>query len=105
MSNYELQQMECEAMTSIVGESNFHFNESTRSGWLKVEVNVPPDGVRARSGVNKVATFNNLPPFTLNFALPKDYPSESAPEISELNCKWLSTEQVSGLMAMKKFKV
>ena len=97
MDNLELQQMECEAVSSIVGESNFLFNESTRSGSIKIDISVPPEGIKVSSCLNEVATFKNLPPITLSFVLQNSYPSLSCPSNLQVICDWLSFEQVTCL--------
>ena len=87
--------MECEAVSSIVGESNFFFNESTRKGWMKIDINVPPEGVKVSSSYNEVTTFKNLTPIILNFVLQDSYPSSSPPQNLQILCNWLSLEQVT----------
>ena len=89
--------MECEAVSSIVGESNFSFSESTRNGWMKIEINVPPEGVKVSSSKNDATTFGQLPPITLRFDLQNSYPSSSFPENLQVICDWLSFEQVDNL--------
>ena len=94
--------MECEAVSSIVGESNFFFNESTKSGWMKIDINVPPEGIKVSSSQNEVTTFKHLPPITLSFLLQNSYPSSSPPENLQILCDWLSFEQVTNLATLKK---
>ena len=95
MNNLELQEMEREAVSSIVGESNFYFNDSTRKGWMKIDINVPPEGIKVSSSQNKVTTFKHLPPITLSFLLQNSYPSSSSPQNLQIVCDWLSFEQVT----------
>lgn len=97
MNNSELQQMELEAVSSIVGESNLFFNESTKSGWMKIDVNVPPEGIQVRSSQNEVTTFEHLPSITLSFLLQNGYPCSSPPKNLQVICGWLSFEQKTKL--------
>ena len=98
MNNLDLQKMECEAVSSIVGESNFFFNESSRKGWMKIYINVPPVGIKVSGSRNEVTTFKHLPPITLSFLLENSYPSSRPPKnLQILYCDWLSPDQVTNL--------
>ena len=94
--------MECEAVSSIVGESNFFFDDSTRKGWMKIDVNVPPEGLKVSSSRNEVATFEHLPPITLDFVLQDSYPSSSPPQDLQIHCDWLSIDQVTNSTIKQK---
>lgn len=103
-TDHEAQEDELLALASIYDEDEFKRAESAQGGEMRVCLELPEN---FRICVKGNAATNNendnfedtvcfLPPIVLNFELPPDYPSTSAP-IFTLSCKWLSTVQLSSL--------
>ncbi|XP_072368638.1 E3 ubiquitin-protein ligase RNF14 isoform X1 [Scyliorhinus torazame] len=99
----EEQEDELLALASIYEEDEFKRAESAPGGEISICLELPPNFkviVHGDEKQNKkdlieyVVSF--LPPLVLNFELPPDYPSGSAPKYT-LSCKWLFQAQLSVL--------
>ncbi|XP_006003269.1 E3 ubiquitin-protein ligase RNF14 [Latimeria chalumnae] len=100
----EAQEDELLALASIYDEDEFKREESAHGGEIQICLELPPNFkivVSAKEEQNLAdgrleypVAF--LPPLILNFELPPDYPSASAP-IYTLSCKWLSRTQLTML--------
>ena len=116
----QAQEEEMEILLEVLDSDCFSKYEGvTISGQLDVKVRIPGDSLRckypsdedevgedeniagdgagpseAKSKKHKILTLEHVPPLTLHFTLPSDYPSNSKP-IFTLSSKWLSREAVS----------
>lgn len=106
------QKEEIETMQSICGDSEFAWDASKSSGFLKI--NCKPDhplevncclkarsagGSRNKGGpgyklISGYSKLHHLPPLTLHFELPALYPTEKGPLFTLSSC-WLNFTQVS----------
>ncbi|XP_068600740.1 E3 ubiquitin-protein ligase RNF14 [Brachionichthys hirsutus] len=91
----EAQEDELLALASIYEE--FHREEAGHGGEIQLCLELPPDFKIIVKGEKKTE-YNVcfLPPAVLNFELPADYPSRSAP-IFTLSSKWMTRAQMSSL--------
>ncbi|KAM6907885.1 E3 ubiquitin-protein ligase RNF14 [Xenentodon cancila] len=93
----ESQQDELLALASIYDEEEFHRSESAQGGEILISLELPPDFkvvVKGEKTAEHSVCF--LPPLVLNFELPADYPSTSAPGFT-LGSKWMTKAQLSSL--------
>lgn len=93
----EAQEDELLALASIYDEEEFHRAETAQGGEIQFLLELPPDFkvvVRGEKELEYDISF--LPPLILNFELPEDYPSKSAP-IFTLSSKWMTRAQMSAL--------
>lgn len=111
MSDTEARKDEILALTSIFDEKVFK-PEANRGGEILIHCTLSDDfhllyrngeeekfahqaGAKVEAKDGKVLTpISILPPLTLRFTFPEDYPSCSAPDFS-LSCKWLSQRQMN----------
>lgn len=93
----ESQEDELLALASIYDEQEFHRADSAQGGEMQLCLELPPDFQVVVQG-EKRAVYNVsfLPPLVLNFELPSEYPSSSAP-IFTISSKWLTRAQMSSL--------
>ncbi|XP_041049671.1 E3 ubiquitin-protein ligase RNF14-like isoform X2 [Carcharodon carcharias] len=101
----EEQEDELLALASIYEEDEFKRAESVPGGEMSICLELPPnfkvivygdEKQNKKDLIEYVVSF--LPPLLLNFELPPDYPSCSAPKYT-LSCKWLFQTQLSALCA------
>ncbi|XP_078407157.1 E3 ubiquitin-protein ligase RNF14 isoform X2 [Cetorhinus maximus] len=101
----EEQEDELLALASIYEEDEFKRAESVPGGEMSICLELPPnfkvivygdEKQNKKDLIEYVVSF--LPPLVLNFELPPDYPSCSAPKYT-LSCKWLFQTQLSALCA------
>uniref|UniRef100_A0A3P9LFL9 E3 ubiquitin-protein ligase RNF14 n=2 Tax=Oryzias TaxID=8089 RepID=A0A3P9LFL9_ORYLA len=94
----EAQEDELLALASIYDEEEFHQAESAQGGEIQICLELPPDFkvvvVKGEQTTEYAVCF--LPPLVLNFELPGDYPSLSAP-VFTLSSKWMTKAQLSTL--------
>ncbi|KAF6720213.1 E3 ubiquitin-protein ligase RNF14 [Oryzias melastigma] len=93
----EAQEDELLALASIYDGEEFHQAESAQGGEIQICLELPPDFkvvVRGEQTTEYAVCF--LPPLVLNFELPADYPSLSAP-VFTLSSKWMTKAQLSTL--------
>uniref|UniRef100_UPI00398F1F6C E3 ubiquitin-protein ligase RNF14 isoform X1 n=2 Tax=Pristiophorus japonicus TaxID=55135 RepID=UPI00398F1F6C len=101
----EEQEDELLALASIYEEDEFKRAESAQGGEISICLELPPNFTifvcgdekqNKKEPIEYIVSF--LPPLVLNFELPPDYPSCSAPKYT-LSCKWLFRAQLSALCA------
>ncbi|XP_072231333.1 E3 ubiquitin-protein ligase RNF14 isoform X2 [Leuresthes tenuis] len=94
----EAQEDELLALASIYDEEEFHRAESAQGGEIQLCLELPPDFKVVVKGKPKTTEYDVcfLPPLVLNFELPADYPSTSAP-LFTLSSKWMTKAQMSSL--------
>ncbi|CAM9440821.1 E3 ubiquitin-protein ligase RNF14 isoform X1 [Lampetra fluviatilis] len=103
--DFESQENELLALSSIYGEDVFLRAETALGGELRIFLDLPA-GFTVRgahiktgsggTGPGECVVVQHLPPLVMNFELPSDYPSTSPPQFT-ISCKWLSREQLSWL--------
>lgn len=93
----EAQEDELLALASIYDEEEFHRAEAAQGGEIQLCLELPPAFKVVVKG-EKEAEYDIafLPPLVLNFELPEDYPTCSAP-VFTLSSKWLTRTQMSVL--------
>ncbi|KAL4659747.1 E3 ubiquitin-protein ligase RNF14 [Arapaima gigas] len=93
----EAQEDELLALASIYDEKEFCRAESTQGGEIQACVELPKDfKIYVKGDKHPQYSVCFLPPLVLNFELPPDYPSSSAP-VFTLSSKWLSRVQLTAL--------
>ncbi|XP_076117218.1 E3 ubiquitin-protein ligase RNF14-like [Mytilus galloprovincialis] len=101
MTDKEQQEDELLALTSIYDETVLSVSDDTEEpgGQFLVSSHIPENfSIKSLSKDNKIEehVVKNLPPISLNFQLPKDYPSVTPPQFT-LSCKWLNRKQLTKL--------
>ena len=94
----EQQENECLALQSILGEEAFQFE--LPNGTMQISPNQKlicvvinkNDSVSSKTSCEKYEV-EYLPPFTLTFTLPENYPSNECPSFI-LTCSWLNKNPV-----------
>lgn len=94
----EAQEDELLALASIYDEDEFRRAESAQGGEIRICLTLSQNFRVVMAGANGQLEYfvDFLPPVVLNFELPPDYPSASAP-VFTLSCKWLSQIQLGAL--------
>ena len=115
----QAQEEEMEILLEVLDSDCFSkYEGATISGQLDIKFRIPGDSLRCKYPSNEdgigeeektdsagpsetnnkkkyeILTLEHVPPLTLHFTLPSDYPSNSKP-IFTLSSKWLSREAVS----------
>uniref|UniRef100_A0A3B3QTA8 RBR-type E3 ubiquitin transferase n=1 Tax=Paramormyrops kingsleyae TaxID=1676925 RepID=A0A3B3QTA8_9TELE len=99
----EAQEDELLALASIYNEEEFRRSESTQGGEIQLCLELAKDfKIYLKGGKQTEYAVSFLPPLVLNFELPLDYPSTSAPAFT-LSSKWLSRAQVKLLVGEELF--
>ncbi|XP_048851387.1 E3 ubiquitin-protein ligase RNF14 isoform X1 [Brienomyrus brachyistius] len=93
----EAQEDELLALASIYNEEEFRRSESTQGGEIQLCLELAKDfKIYLKGGKQTEYAVSFLPPLVLNFELPLDYPSTSAPAFT-LSSKWLSRAQLTAV--------
>jgi len=95
-SDAEEQEDELLVLSEILGPAlSRESSDGVHRGKLSIEVRIS-DSVTIRDSLERQFSVNHLPPLTLEFKLPPDYPSMSPPEF-KLRCEWLQPSQLAAV--------